>query len=148
MDHKNNNHTKNSPIPGWFARTAWKPKVCTKQLGRHGKEEIKTKVDHWHLALLLPLYSKQHEIQEERKNLWYFIVHNTWWHSSKCQRPNSKLHGSQKSLSFGWIEPTKRNHVSSFKKCSKPEKCVGCSLEKQKKKENNERKGTQWANTH
>jgi hypothetical protein len=43
--------------------------VCTKQLGRHGKEEIKTKVDHWHLALLLPLYSKQHEIQEERKNL-------------------------------------------------------------------------------
>jgi hypothetical protein len=29
------------------------------------------------LVLLLPLYNKQHDIQEERKNLWYFIVHNT-----------------------------------------------------------------------
>jgi hypothetical protein len=53
------------------------------------------------ICLLLPLYSKWHEIQEEWKNSWYFIVHNTWWHSSKCQRPNSKLHGSQKSLSSG-----------------------------------------------
>jgi len=32
-------------------------------------EEKKRKATHWHFALLFPLYNKQHDIQEERKNL-------------------------------------------------------------------------------
>jgi hypothetical protein len=48
-----------------------------------------------------------------------------------------------KSLYLPGIEPTKSNHVSSFKKCNKLKTFVGCLLKKQRRRENNERKGTQ-----